>query len=193
MKKIFLLITFIVPVLLTACGGGSGSENSSENGSNSGGGNTSGLASIVSFNVTGTGAKNQKGQVPINPHVNDGKWKIDWEINLKDGATVDFFNVKIYASEDNKLSATDPNIYTALCNGSRCLGKTKISLSCLHDSNSRPNCEDDLVDGFFDKYILEPFLKTLPKSAYMIFTVGGGDALTNDKLKDQVSVPVIFE
>ena len=199
MKKILFTMSFLFSTLLVGCGGGSDTTNNDDGntgGTNSGSSNNSGgLASIVSFDVKGTSADNADGRAPLNPAENNGKWGINWEANLKKGSgTTHLLQVIINVSEDDKLSSTDPEIYRALCTGSKCIGSTKLAMSCYHRSSSSVvDCEDDVMSGVFQYYNIEPFLDKIPKNAHFILTASGIDGQINDELKATATHPVVFE
>ncbi len=178
MIKLQFLSIILSLLLLVACGGGS-SNDTATNGENtapsssSGATTKGGLLTIVNFNVEGTSADESKGTAPLNRGVNNGEFKITYEINMKKNTapvySLDMLRLKMYFSNDNKVSPDDVYFYDGICNGTNCVGTTKITSNCIINDRSERiylECTDAFGTGGLGNIV--PVLDEIPKKAYII-------------------------
>ncbi len=131
---------------------------------------------ITSFSVQGA-TRNENGVTPINAGVNNGTFRVSWNVSITSGDIFDTndrgYSISLYLSEDNELStssSSDIRFYSENCgtvnSADNCNDDTEGSIRCNFTNNNRIICGVDTSAGQQETNINE-WLDQIPKRAFL--------------------------
>jgi hypothetical protein len=139
-------------------------------------------ATISEFSIEGTSPA-QADLIPINANVEEGRFKIRWNI-----APESTFHLTLFLSQDEVVSADDIHVFdNAVCGAVRlndCLAED--SYDCQFGTDNTLSCTDGW-ETYNDDLAANGFLSALPQVAYII-----GEACVGSDCKHSV-VKVEFQ
>ncbi len=152
-----LILSFFA--LLSACGGGKSSPSAPASREET--------TLLNSFLINGTTSANNTSAITLNPAVNSGVFKIEWDVSL-----LKPYHIDLYLSSDPFLNgATVINIFEHDCSrsgeNSNCDLKAKVN--CKYTSNNYLSCATKKLDN--KNIDISSFLNTIPKDAYLVLEV----------------------
>lgn len=157
MSNLTLLFVFIVFTLL-GCGGG---KNKSTASTPPVGGKVT--TKITTFNIIGS-SDADNGVIPINAGIDNGKFKVEWEVISSEN-----YDVDLYLSNDKYLSDKTDIVFSALICGSTPSSSPcthTASLDCKFSSTNKISCGSNNQEKD-----LSSFLNALPQQAFIIIEV----------------------
>ena len=154
-----IIFSLFVAVVVSACGGDSSSSTDTATDPVATGDNTT----INSYTLTGTSVTSN-GVTPINAGVNNGVFRVEWNVTSSDP-----YHVDLFLSDDNTLSeTTDTQISSHNCGALDILYECDAVTSLDGSFDNQNKISVGTVNTFNPGADLTNFLSTIPKSAFMI-------------------------
>jgi hypothetical protein len=153
-------LAFGISVLLFGCGGSSDITNPTSSIQNT---------SISEYTVTGSSAT-KNGVIPINSGVNNGAFKVTWNVSSSDP-----YHIELYLSNDSALSkSTDVNFFGQNCGGISAIYNCSSngSFDCKFTSQNKISC--GTITSFNKEKDISSFLDQIPKQAFLIIEACNG-------------------
>ena len=158
MPKLTFLFIFIAFTLLGCGGSSTPSEGGKENTDNT---DNTEITEITTSYISGS-SDADNGVIPINAGINNGKFKVEWDVISSEN-----YDVDLYVSNDKYLSdETDIVFSEVTCGRSSSPCTHTGSLDCKFSSTNKISCGNNNQEKD-----LSSFLNTLPQKAFIIIEV----------------------